>query len=126
MQAHPSLHPSEQTLQAFGNGQLDATSAEAVSDTSRRMRGVLAQGRRYFLRRLPRRLPPSPLNARGTAPSEPGRDQPAHRGQSPRLARGDRSHRPRVSPELANHPDYEIRRELGEAAWAWSTWPTTD
>ena len=30
-----------------------------------------------------------------------------------------------LPPELPNHPEYEIRRELGEAAWAWCTWPTT-
>ena len=31
MQANASIHPSDESLRAFGNGQLDPASAEAVS-----------------------------------------------------------------------------------------------
>ncbi len=102
MQAPPSLHPSEQMLQAFGNGQLDGASAEAVSthldeceDCLLRVAGISSDG---FLEAFRRARSTERMSSERAA---------TDRSKSS-AATGDG-----IPAELANHPDYEIRRELG-------------
>jgi len=112
MDAHPTLHPSDQILSSYGLGKLDVGSAEAVNNHLEqcpacrnrvaemspdsffgRLRD--AQGRPDF---------PAPIDASlaglsmlaGGSPSPP---PPATRT---------------LPPGLADHPDYEILRELGQ------------
>jgi WD40 repeat protein/serine/threonine protein kinase len=116
MQAPTSLHPSDQTLRAFGNGQLDADSAEAVSahldecaECLLKVAGISSDG---FLEAL--------RNARSARDPEQrctemdcDRSRPASRPSLPCTE-------PTTSPvgddlpaELAHHPDYKILHELG-------------
>ena len=116
MQAPASLHPSEQTLWAFGNGQLDAASAESVSthldgcqECVLKVAGISPDGFLDAFRR-----------ARSTQHPQRCRTE-MDRDQSPAATRSYLpSTEPSTSPvseeipaELASHPDYKILRELG-------------
>ena len=119
MQASPSLHPSEQTLQAFGNGQLDAATADVVckhidecEDCLIRVASISSDG---FLDAM--RLARSSASC---ASSSAARDQAqllaTSRAGLPRTGAASAatsSMAESIPAELANHPDYEIRRELG-------------
>jgi serine/threonine protein kinase len=111
MDAPPSLHPTDQTLLSYGLGKLDDSQAEAVDehlrtcpDCRRRARATLSAA--------------SPGHSRATqAPPGSTADHPRHGGT---LSNPDPVN-PTASdflaltlPEgLADHPDYEIVRELG-------------
>ena len=119
MQAAPLLHPTEQTLQAFGNGQLDEASADAVCkhiDECRecldRVSGLSSDGFLDALRKArsgdrgtSRRTTADPVRTRSMSHSGLPRADAATKASS--SVEGD------VPPELLHHPDYEIRRELG-------------
>jgi len=108
MDAPPSLHPTDQTLRSFGLGKLDDRMAEAVvghlegcADCRGRVAGLSADS---FLDRVrgagkssgeftSARSQPGPTSVgKGTNPPPPAETLP---------------------PGLADHPDYEIKRELG-------------
>jgi serine/threonine protein kinase len=102
MQAPPSVHPSEQMLRAFGNGELDAASAESVGshlddcqDCLRKVVGLSSDG---FLEAFRRGRSTRSMNSERAAP----RTKPAT------SAPGDD-----IPTELANHADYKVLRELG-------------
>ncbi len=108
MDARPALHPTDQTLHAYGLGQLDESSAGSVYahleqclDCRRRVALVSSDS---FLDRL------------CEAGARPGSLQPAVSSTdgSRRRARPDAP--PPAStlpPGLADHPDYQVLRELG-------------
>jgi serine/threonine protein kinase len=111
MDDQPVRHPTDQTLHAYGLGKLDDASAESVNmhlegcpACSRRVAELSADS---FLGRLRdvqgRSEPPPPVVSSTTGrPGQPGERQspsPSATGTLP--------------PGLADHPDYEILRELG-------------
>jgi serine/threonine protein kinase len=119
MQAPPSPHPSDQTLRAFSNGELDAASADAISDhldvcaeCLQRVAGISSdtfldafRRARSTGSRAPSRTEPD--RARSLLRSHPGLPRTeAAKVAASSVAEG-------IPAELANHPDYEIRRELG-------------
>jgi len=119
MQASPSLHPSEQTLQAFGNGQLDAATADVVCrhldeclDCLIKVSGVSSDG---FLDAL-RRARSSESGVSSGASRDQAQSLATSRAGLPRTGAASAatsSMAESIPAELANHPDYEIRRELG-------------
>jgi hypothetical protein len=111
MSASQILHPNDQTLSAYGLGKLDDASAESVnkhvlscSDCQRRVAELSSDS---FLRRL--------RDAQGR-PASPAPVMSSTDGLS-MLAAGHGSLAPppasTLPPGLADHPDYEILRELG-------------
>jgi serine/threonine protein kinase len=106
MTAQPALHPTDQTLQSYGRGQLEGASAESVGvhlencPACRRRVAELSSGS------FPGR-PESPVAA---APPVAGRSAPAAERRSRAPAA-----RTMLPPELAEYPDYEIVRELGRS-----------
>src|SRR4051794_38234510 len=109
MDARPSLHPTDQTLSSYGLGKLDAGSAEAVNshleecpDCRRRVAEMSADS---FLGRL--------RDAQGAGKSTFGVSQligtPGQTGPSAAAPPPADT----IPPGLAEHPDYEIKRELG-------------
>ncbi len=116
MQAPASIHPSDQTLRAFGNGQLDADAAEAVSthldecdECLQKVAGISSDGFLEALRKARSRRDPEP---RGSGMD---RDQPraATRPSLPSTEAKTLPPGAEIPTELANHPDYRILRELG-------------
>ena len=112
MDAHPTLHPSDQTLNSYGLGKLDEGSAEAVHkhleqcpDCRNRVAEISPDS---FLGRL--------RGAQGR-PDSPAPIVASLAGLS-MLAGGSPSPAPPATstlpPGLADHPDYEILRELGQ------------
>src|SRR5208283_4333181 len=94
MNPPPLLHPTAETLQAYGMGQLTNDTAETIrrhlaecDECRRRVAGLLAG---------------SPARARGRS------DVPEAAGGRTAGEEPDTN-----LPELAHHPDYEIRSELG-------------
>jgi serine/threonine protein kinase len=111
MTASASLHPTDQTLSAYGLGKLDVASAESVnkhvescSDCQRRVAELSSDS---FLGRLRgaqgRSDSPAPIMS-----STDGLSMPAAGPDSPALPPAST-----LPPGLADHPDYEILRELG-------------
>ncbi len=111
MNASPTLHPTDRALQAYGLGKLDDALAasvnkhvESCSDCQRRVAELSSDS---FLGRL--------RDAQGR-PDSPAPIMSRTDGLS-MLAAGPGSAAPppasTLPPELANHPDYEIMRELG-------------
>ena len=111
MDALQALHPSDQTLQAYGLSQLDRTTANSVDDhlkTCPECRSRVnelstdsaAQGRN-------RKGPGSPAMSGSNPPQFESSLENA--GHTPSSAAGAGS----THPGLAGHPDYEIIRELG-------------
>ncbi|HLN33422.1 MAG TPA: protein kinase [Gemmataceae bacterium] len=113
MNARPDLHPSADTLRAFGLGKLDDLLSETVIahiDTCpdcRQQVGALTGD--SFLDRLRQAhsLGSTPAPAKSLA--EVGRDPQKNRD----IAAQPSTPIPDLPPELANHPQYEILRELG-------------
>ena len=112
MAAQPALHPTDRTLHAYGLGKLDDASAESVNqhlescaDCRRRAAEMSSDS---FLARL------------RDAKARPGSFQPAVSstdGLSLLDAAAAASAPPPAStlpPGLADHPDYEVLRELGQ------------
>ena len=112
MDADPSLHPTDQTLSSYGLGKLDDRATEAVyehliecGDCRKRVSEVPAD---RFLERVrtahkaPETAQVGPLQARAGGPQS---DMVA---DTLTACFGDS-----LPPELAAHPDYEIKQELG-------------
>jgi len=112
MDAPPSTHPTDQTLSSYGLGKLDDASAESVHKHLEQCPAcrnrVAVMSPDSFLGRL--------RNAQGR-PGSPGPIGPSLAGLS-MLAGGSPSPVPPATgtlpPGLADHPDYEILRELGQ------------
>jgi formylglycine-generating enzyme required for sulfatase activity/serine/threonine protein kinase len=110
MDAAPSLHPTDQTLSSYGLGKLDDRSAEAVNEhlmeCSACRKRVAEMSADSFLKRVRDAQKPagnatsSQPQAAGTPSSQGTNALPSSSGDS-------------LPPELATHPDYEIKRELG-------------
>ena len=121
MGATDAVHPTDQTLQSYGLGKLDDASAESVNkhleDCATCRRRVAEMSSDSFLVRL--------RDAQGQ-PGSTGPIVSSLAGLS-MLDTGPSSlARPLTSSlpaGLAEHFDYEILRELGQGAWAPSTWP---
>jgi hypothetical protein len=108
MNAPTSVHPTDQTLSSFGLGKLDDGPAEAVSrhleqcpDCRKRIAEMSADS---FLDRLREAQKPSGRSTSGDSraggvPSGKGSTTPPPADTLP--------------PALADHPDYEIKKELG-------------
>jgi formylglycine-generating enzyme required for sulfatase activity/serine/threonine protein kinase len=110
MDAAPSLHPTDQTLSSYGLGKLDDRSAEAVnehlmecSDCRKRVAEMSADS---FLQRVRDAQKPAGQSTSGQPqPAPTPSDKPANTLMS--------SSSDSLSPGLATHPDYEVKRELG-------------
>jgi Protein kinase domain len=111
MNASPTLHPTDQTLHAYGLGKLDDASAESVnkhvlscSDCQRRVAELSSDSFLGLLRGAQGRPDsPAPIMSRtdGLSMLAAGSGSPAPPPAST------------LPPGLADHPDYEILRELG-------------
>ncbi len=110
MDAHQDEHPTDQILSSFGLGKLDAAFAEAVSkhleqcpDCRKRVAEMSADSFLENVRRVQNPADGSTVgySLLGRTPSAGGEivSVPPPSGTLP--------------PGLANHPDYEIKRELG-------------
>jgi serine/threonine protein kinase len=110
MDAATSPHPTDQTLSAYGLGKLDDVSAEAVNkhleqcpDCRRRVAEMSSDS---FLDRVRDAQ-------KGSGTSTFGRSGPggtrSFRGTTPPATPFDSS----LPPGLTDHPDYQIKRELG-------------
>jgi formylglycine-generating enzyme required for sulfatase activity/serine/threonine protein kinase len=110
MDAAQSLHPTDQTLRSYGLGKLDDRSAEAVNDhlmeCSDCRKRVAEMSADSFLQRVRDARKPSDESA-SAQPQAGG--TPSDKGTSTLTSSSGDS----VPPELATHPDYEIKRELG-------------
>ena len=106
MNANPSPHPTDETLHAYGLGKLDDVSAEAVNahlescDPCRRRTAQMSSD--SFLGRLQAGQKPDGSNSGLGPPVKPRGD-----GSAASLPEGT------LPPGLAEHPDYDVIRELG-------------
>jgi serine/threonine protein kinase len=105
----PAAHPTDRALSAFGIGKLDARSAEAVDrhleECAACRERVAEMSADSFLARM-----------RDARPEDRVRDSRSHPSGMGKLAGSDVSLPPAAEtlpPGLADHPDYEIKRELG-------------
>ncbi len=110
MDAHPTLHPTDQTLSSYGLGKLDDRSADVVNkhleqcpDCRKRVSEMSADS---FLERVRDGQEPSGDTTFGQ--SLLGGAQ-SDKGESPQAPPPAST----LPPGLAEHPDYEIKRELG-------------
>ncbi len=110
MEARPRSHPPADALRAFGLGQLDVASAEGLLrhlESCPECRHIVAGiSGDDFLRRLPQAhgrdatpAPGKPMAVPPAGPRPPSAPRPAAVRDLP--------------PELADHPQYEVLRELG-------------
>jgi serine/threonine protein kinase len=112
MELRADVHLSADVLQAFGLGKLDDTTADIVANhleicsTCRQQAAAMSSD--DFLDRL------RAAHSRGgtPAPGKPLSGIPQTRGDAASLAPTP-LHVPGLPPELVNHPQYEIVRELG-------------
>ena len=105
-----SLHPTDQTLNSYGLGKLDDKLAEAVNehlqqclDCRKRVAGMSTDS---FLERVRDAQKPSAKSTLGK--SQPGGTQ-SYMGSNAKAPPPANT----LPPGLADHPDYEIKRELG-------------
>ena len=110
MDALPSLHPTDQTLNSYGLGKLDQSSAEAVnahleecSECRNRVAGISSDS---FLDRVRDAQKGSGQSSMG--PSQAGGTQSYKSTNAATPFPADT-----LPPGLAEHPDYQIKRELG-------------
>ena len=110
MDAVTSLHPTDQTLSSYGLGKLDDRLAEAVNehleqcpDCRKRVAEMSADS---FLERVREAQNPSGKSMFGK--SQPGGTQ-SYMGSNAKAPPPANT----LPPGLADHPDYEIKRELG-------------
>ncbi len=107
MEAAPSLHPTDQTLSSFGLGKLDDRSLEAVNQhlencpECRKRVGEMAAD--SFLGRI---RDAKAMNKSMFGHSMTGGESGSSGAKSPPPANT-------LPPGLADHPDYEIKQELG-------------
>jgi formylglycine-generating enzyme required for sulfatase activity/serine/threonine protein kinase len=128
MDAKPTTHPPDETLVSYGLGKLDDTLAESVSqhleqcDPCRRRVAELSSD--SFVARLQnakRRQDSKPsaaprVRTKTLVESAPAAPSPAPDKQPPVRTRSSAtspSASGNVLPELVNHPQYEVIRELG-------------
>jgi serine/threonine protein kinase len=111
MDAQPAPHPTDRTLRAFGLGRLDDASAESVNrhlegcpDCRRRVAAMSADSFLDRLRNAGAR--PEPLQSAFSSTDGPS---PLDPGAAPAPPPADT-----LPPGLADHPDYEVIRELGQ------------
>jgi formylglycine-generating enzyme required for sulfatase activity/serine/threonine protein kinase/FKBP-type peptidyl-prolyl cis-trans isomerase len=112
MGAPAAVHPSDQTLEAYGLGRLDDSAAAAIIshlDTCAECQSKVEEvSSDSFLGRL-RKV--------GGAPESTAAVGSSLAGLSMMDADADQAHRPATSslpPGLVGHPDYEVLRELGQ------------
>jgi serine/threonine protein kinase len=120
MQASSFLHPPEKALRAYANGGLDARTTDLISahldecqDCLIKVAGISSDG---FLDAMRRAHSAIDSNVERPASANPHQQQNPE-GETPRsagvtlqaAARAEET----LPTELANHPDYEILRELG-------------
>jgi hypothetical protein len=103
MNAQPALHPTDQTLHAYGLGKLDDASAEAVN--------AHLEGCPECRQRVAALSPDSFLGRLRDAKAEPESFRPVVSSTEGPAAPPPASTLP---PELADLPNYEILRELGQ------------
>ena len=110
MNVQSELHPTDQTLSSYGLGKLDDDSAEAVNkhleecrDCRKRVAEMSADS---FLERVRDAQKPSGKTTFGQ--SQAGGTQSCKGSNAPAPPPADT-----LPPGLADHPDYEIKRELG-------------
>jgi formylglycine-generating enzyme required for sulfatase activity/serine/threonine protein kinase len=110
MDAAPSLHPTDQTLSSYGLGKLDDRSAESVNkhlegcpDCRKRVAEMSSDS---FLDRVRDAQKPSGKSTSGQ--SQAGGTLSYKGSNAPVPPPADT-----LPPGLADHPDYEIKRELG-------------
>jgi len=110
MNAHAAVHPTDQTLSSFALGKLDDASSEAVNehleqcpDCRKRVAEMSADS---FLERVRCAQKPSGNSTFGQ--SGPGGTQSDSARNAPAPPPANT-----LPPGLADHPDYEIKRELG-------------
>jgi formylglycine-generating enzyme required for sulfatase activity/serine/threonine protein kinase len=108
MEALSRVHPTDQTLSSFGLGKLDDGPAEAVNkhleqcpDCRKRVAEMSADS---FLGRI--RDAQKGLGVSAFGQSQPGEVQTSKKSTAPPPA-------DTLPPGLADHPDYEIKKELG-------------
>ena len=110
MDAAPSLHPTDQTLSSYGLGKLDDRSAEAVNEHLEECRDcrkrVAEMSADSFLGRVRDAQKPGQVDVR---PAASRRDARATRWTNASASSSGDT----LPPGLADHPDYEIKRELG-------------
>ena len=128
MDVKPTTHPANETLVSYGLGKLDDTLAESVSqhleqcDPCRRRVAELSSD--SFVARLQNAKPrqePKPaatqrVRTKTLVESEPPPLSPAPEIQPPAKTRSSAtppSSSSNVLPELVDHPQYEVIRELG-------------
>jgi eukaryotic-like serine/threonine-protein kinase len=112
MSAQPALHPTDEALRAYGLGRLDDSSAVAVNrhlescpDCRWRVAERTSDSFRGQLREAGRRRSHPTVSH-----SHPDREGAVAAPASPTPARPPAETMP---PGLADHPDFEILRELG-------------
>jgi serine/threonine protein kinase len=111
MDAQLASHPTDQTLHAHGQGQLDGASAESVKshladcpDCRRRVAELSAESRPG--RRLDATPEPESVGSASSSPDGLSLLRAAAPAPTPVQASS-------LPPGLANHPDYQVLRELG-------------
>ncbi len=107
MDAAPSLHPTDQTLSSFGLGKLDDRLTEAVTqhlegcaDCRKRISEMSADsflGRIRDAKAMNKSMFEHPMSSGGSSVTGPKSPPPVDT----------------LPPGLADHPDYEIKQELG-------------
>src|SRR5208337_1366216 len=112
MGATAAVHPTDQTLRSYGLGKLDDPTAESVNrhlescaDCRRRVAELTSDS---FLNQLQKaqQKPSSPIMSGSDTGGESTDAIPSRRSTTPPPAET-------MPPGLADHPDYEIRSELG-------------
>ncbi len=110
MDAHPASHPTDQTLSSYGLGKLDNASAVAINehleqcaDCRQRVSAISADS---FLERVRDGRKPSGNTTFGESLPGGARGHKVEIAPAPPPAST-------LPPGLADHSDYEIRRELG-------------
>ena len=110
MDAHPTSHPTEQTLILYGLGKLDDRLAEAVNkhleqcaDCRQRVCEMSADS---FLERVRDVQKPAGMSTFGQSLLADEQSRKGKKSQGPPPANT-------LPPGLSDHPDYEIKRELG-------------